>query len=99
MTKTSFPYRNQFIVFPILMFYNNTIHDRAGKMTQKWSDDTMEILMLTKPYNYGKDDYRHIGLTFGDVNIKNVWQYYYHNKTAFQQLQQIKLKYDPIDLF
>ena len=82
MEKTSYPFRSNFIALPIFMFYNNSIHSEAERMSEKWLDDTMEILMLTKPFNYGKDDYR-----------------YYHNKTAFKRLQQVKLKYDPTDLF
>ena len=99
MDKTSYSFRSQLISFPILMFYNNSVHNDAERMSKKWLDDSLEILMLTKAFNYGKDDYRDISLTFGDIDINNVWQYYYHNKTAFKQLQQIKLEYDPIDLF
>eukprot|EP01083_Nonionella_stella_P035742 97484_1 len=99
MTKTSYPYRKQWIVFPICMFYNENMHKKSGKMTKKWLEDTMEILMLTKPFGYGKDDYRHISWTFGNVNMAEVWQYYYPNQSAFHKLQDIKLQYDPIDLF
>eukprot|EP01084_Bolivina_argentea_P181010 312671_1 len=99
MIQTSFSYRKQLLSLPILMYYNQNIEKESKRMTKKWLDDTMEVLMLTSPYHYGQHDYRHISYTFGDLNINNVWKYYYKNQSVYYKLQQIKLEYDPIDLF
>ena len=99
MERTAVPYREQMIEFPVLVFYNDAIHEQSGRMTRKWLDDTMEVLRLTKPFHYGQDDYRDIALTFGNVEMKDVWKRYYPNKAVWNRLQRIKAKFDPVDLF
>eukprot|EP00483_Globobulimina_turgida_P006917 UN06930 len=99
MRKTSYSYRKQLIGLPITMFYDVNVEKESKRMSRKWIDDTMEILMLTSPYHYGAHDFRHMSETFGDVDIDKVSQYYYQNKTAYLRLKEIKLKCDPIDLF
>ena len=99
MRKTAYSYREQLIALPVLVFYDTEIEKESKRMTQKWLSDTFEILMLTSPYHYGEHDHRHVSFTFGDVDIENVWQYYYKNETVFAKLKQIKFAYDPTDLF
>ena len=44
-------------------------------------------------------DFRSIGFTVGDININNVWKYYYESFDKYNKLKKIKSKIDNIDLF
>merc|ERR1712130_369828 len=99
MERTAVSYREQQIQFPVLMFYNEAIHEQSGRMATKWLDDTMEVLRLTRPFHYGHDDLRDIGLTFGDLKMKRVWNKYYPDETVWNRLKAVKTRYDPGDVF
>lgn len=99
MKRTSVSYREQLIQFPVLMFYNEAIHEQSGRMATKWLDDTMEVLRLTRPFHYGHDDLRDIGLTFGDLKMNRVWNKYYPDETVWNKLKAVKTRYDPGDVF
>ena len=116
--KTSYPYRNEFIGIPCLVFYNNSIRVENANIgnyedyksgnnnnidmktiVKRKLDSMVESMMNTKAFDFGNEDLRHLSLTFGDVDINNVWMYYYPNQTLFEELKAVKLKYDPIDMF
>ena len=67
-------------------------HAREG--AEKWQDENDKGAVD----HFSKDDLRVLWGSYGDWNMKNVWQHYY-DATTYQKLQQIRKRADPNGVF
>lgn len=93
-----------FIILPCAIFYNTSINidgESRKSVVSNRMDTMFDAILNTKAFNFEKDDFRHLSLAYGDVDINKVWLQYYLNKTVFaiDRLKDVKFIYDPIDMF
>ena len=96
---TSISHRNCKIGMTFDIFYNTIWNTKAKEKAQDFQDKCKKEWIDDGLFSQNKKDIRFTWGTFGDTNIKNVWQYYYDSQEKYNRLRKIKTKIDPNNVF
>ncbi|KAJ9453564.1 6-hydroxy-D-nicotine oxidase [Diplonema papillatum] len=94
--RSSLPHRDQKIILGLNAFYAEPFSPTAKADSQKFLDDTWQLLMETAPFK--NNDKRIVWAPFDDLRIENTWQYFFDEET-YLRLRAIKTMVDPTDVF
>eukprot|EP01084_Bolivina_argentea_P015498 28998_1 len=83
------------------VFWDENINSNGEQITTEWIQNACNSWVNTETYGFGFIDLRAVATTFGDLDIQQVWPYYYGggDENAYNQLREIKSTLDPQVLF
>jgi hypothetical protein len=96
LTITSIPHRNYVYSFVFDLFYEDGHENRAIQL-----QDEMQRIIEAYGFNNDSQERRFFWGTFGDTHISDpkIRNMYYDNEEDYKELQKLKKKVDPDDVF
>eukprot|EP01084_Bolivina_argentea_P096382 173297_1 len=94
---TSLAHRDMTSFLTTDLFYNKEYNSNAKKIGMQWQDETINLVINNGLFDLNKNDYRMTWCTFDDINISNVYKFYYDSKNDYEiynKLRQIKTNVD-----
>eukprot|EP00483_Globobulimina_turgida_P011761 UN11783 len=81
------------------VYWNQSINPNGRRIVSQFIDSAWANIMNTWTFGFGWIDIRTRGATFGNVNIEDVWQYYFHwNVEKYHKSQKLKSILDPLNI-
>eukprot|EP01083_Nonionella_stella_P081917 225935_1 len=82
------------------VYYDENINANGKQITKQWINETWDQLMNTDTFGFGRIDARACDASFGNVNMTEVWPFYYGGSVdLYTALREIKTIMDTNDLF
>jgi hypothetical protein len=95
--QTSFAWRNTTVGYNLDVFYDPKKPD-AKEKGQEWQKVNTEE-GIGQNGKFSTEDHRWFWASHGDLNMKNVWQYYYSSREMYDRCCEVKKQVDPNGVF